>query len=122
MRIGDLAEAAGVSVRALRYYEEKGLLTSERNSGGQRMFVEGDVRRVRFLQSLYAVGMPSRAIAEMLPCVDHPSAEHSEQAWALMAKQRDRVDADIAELTRTRDQLDRLLAEHSRSLRESLPA
>lgn len=112
MRIGELAEAAGVSVRALRYYEEKGLLASTRNSGGQRRYVESDVVRVRFLQSLYSVGLPSRAIADVLPCFDDPSAEHSEQAWALVAEQRDRIDADIRDLSRTRDELDRLLEKH----------
>lgn len=112
MRIGELAEAAGVSVRALRYYEEKGLQASVRNPGGQRIYVATDVARVRFLQSLYAVGMPSSAIADVLPCVDEPSAEHSEQAWELMAQQRDRVAADIEELTRTRDELDRILTAH----------
>ena len=115
MRIGELAEAAGVSVRALRYYEEKGLLSSVRNAGGQRTYVAADVERVRFLQSLYAVGMPSKAIAEVLPCLDHPSAEHSDQAWGLVAKQRDRIASDIDELTRTRDALDNLLKEHEKS-------
>ena len=115
MRIGELAEAAGVSVRALRYYEEKGLLTSERNTGGQRTYVAADVERVRFLQALYAVGMPSKAIAEVLPCLDHPSAEHSDHAWGLMAKQRDRIAGDIEELSRTRDQLDRLIEERDKS-------
>ena len=36
MRIGEVAERAGVSTRALRYYEEQGLLESDRTSSGQR--------------------------------------------------------------------------------------
>lgn len=38
MRIGELAAKAGVSVRALRYYEEQNLLASERSPGGQRHY------------------------------------------------------------------------------------
>jgi len=38
VRIGELAERTGVSVRSLRYYETKGLLGSERTSGGQREY------------------------------------------------------------------------------------
>jgi DNA-binding transcriptional MerR regulator len=115
MRIGELASAAGVSVRSLRYYEEQGLLTSVRNSGGQRVYADGDVARVRFLQSLYAVGMPSRSIVELLPCFDDPNVEHTEQAWAKMGEQRDRIASEIAELSRIQAELDRLIDGHRRS-------
>lgn len=47
MRIGEVAKKAGVSVRALRYYEEQDLLPAERSSGGQRQYpgVEEDPGR-----------------------------------------------------------------------------
>lgn len=69
MRIGELATKAGVSVRALRYYEEQQLLTSERSASGQRHYVDSAVDRVRLIQQLYAAGLPSRTIVELLPCV-----------------------------------------------------
>src|SRR5690606_30779200 len=70
MRIGELAGRAGVSVRALRYYEEQGLLRPERTSAGQRVYPESAVERVRFFQDMYAAGLSSRHLAELLPCVD----------------------------------------------------
>ena len=109
MRIGDLAARAGVSVRSLRYYEEQGLLTSTRSAGGQRHYAEGDVERVAFVQRLYAAGLSSRTITELLPCVDSPSDENSDAAMERMAAERDRLSAHIDELLRTRDALDVLM-------------
>ncbi|MFE9743317.1 MerR family transcriptional regulator [Saccharothrix saharensis] len=110
MRIGELAARTGVSVRSLRYYEEQGLLTSTRSAGGQRHYAEGDVERVAFVQRLYAAGLSSRTITELLPCVDSPSDENSDAAMERMAAERDRLSAHIDELLRTRDALDALMA------------
>ncbi|USX48957.1 MerR family transcriptional regulator [Lentzea sp. HUAS12] len=69
MRIGELAERTGVSVRALRYYEEQGLLAAQRSESGQRHYEEHAIGRVRLIQQLYAAGISSASILEMLPCV-----------------------------------------------------
>jgi DNA-binding transcriptional MerR regulator len=110
MRIGELAERTGVSVRSLRYYEEQGLLVSERSPSGQRTYVEAAVERVGFVQRMYAGGLSSRTIAELLPCIDTPSADHTDKAWARMLQERTRLDDHIADLVETRDALDRLIA------------
>jgi DNA-binding transcriptional MerR regulator len=110
MRIGELASRAGVSVRSLRYYEEQGLISSTRSASGQRHYTDDDVDRIRFLQRLYAAGLSSRTIAELLPCVDSPSEEHSDAALERMAQERDRLSQHIADLVRTRDSLDGLIA------------
>ena len=117
MRIGELAARAGVSVRSLRYYEEQGLLTAIRSASSQRLYVDSDVERVRFLQRLYAAGLSSRTIAELLPCVESPSAENDDEAWIRLAQERQRLDAHIADLLRTRDALDAVI-EANRSHRE----
>ncbi|NUU22540.1 MAG: MerR family transcriptional regulator [Streptomycetaceae bacterium] len=109
MRIGDLAARAKVSVRSLRYYEEQGLLNSTRSAGGQRQYREDDVERVAFVQRLYAAGLSSRTIIELLPCVDSPSDENSDAAMERMAQERDRLSDHIEELLRTRDALDVLM-------------
>jgi DNA-binding transcriptional MerR regulator len=108
MRIGELAEKAGVSVRALRYYEEHGLLTATRSARGQRHYPEPAVGRVRLIQHLYAAGLTSRTIAELLPCVD--AQVSTPESRARLAAERDRITAQIAELTRTRDRLDEVIA------------
>ncbi|GAA4783293.1 MerR family transcriptional regulator [Streptomyces ziwulingensis] len=108
MRIGEVARQAGVSVRALRYYEEQDLLPSERSAGGQRRYAASAVERVRLIQQLFAAGLPSRSVREVLPCVysgtvapglvNHLEAEHariSERITDLQAA-RDRLDAVIA--------------------------
>ncbi|WP_328498569.1 MerR family transcriptional regulator [Streptomyces sp. NBC_00414] len=119
MRIGELAERAGVSVRSLRYYEEQALLTSTRSASGQRQYTEYEVERVRFIQRLYAAGLSSRTIAALLPCVDSPSEENSDAALDRMAEERDRLTAHIADLVQTRDALDRLMTS-ARAYRDQL--
>ncbi|MFG6196306.1 MerR family transcriptional regulator [Nonomuraea sp. JJY05] len=108
MRIGELAARSGVSVRALRYYEEQGLLAAGRSGSGQRHYPESAADRVRLIQMLYSAGLSSRTIAELLPCVD--AKVSTPESRARLAAERDRIDAQIAELTRTRDHLDEVIA------------
>jgi len=121
MRIGELAGRAGVSVRSLRYYEEQGLLHSTRSASGQRHYTDDEVERVRFIQRLYAAGLSSRTVAELLPCVISPSEENSDAALARMEQEHDRLTAHITELVQTRDALDGLMAT-ARTHREQLRA
>lgn len=110
MRIGELAARTGVSVRSLRYYEEQGLLSSTRSSGGQRHYTAVEEERVGFIQRMYAAGLSSRTIAELLPCVDNPSEDTADAALERMIEERARLSGHIAELRRTRDALDALIA------------
>ena len=68
MRIGALAERSGVSVRALRYYEEQGLLTPSRDCNGYRSFGEDAVVRVRQIRRLLGAGLTTGVIASALQC------------------------------------------------------
>lgn len=103
MRIGEVASKAGVSVRALRYYEEQDLLHSTRNPGGQRQYPAGAVERVRLIQQLYSVGLPSRTIREVLPFAD--SGEASPELLELLAAERDRLDRQMTDLRDVRNRL-----------------
>ncbi|MEU7620656.1 MerR family transcriptional regulator [Micromonospora rifamycinica] len=114
MRIGEVAAQAGVSVRSLRYYEEQRLLTSTRSPSGQRHYGPEVVERVRFIQRLYTAGLSSRTIAALMPCVDSPSEQTSDEAWQRMRREREQITAHIAELTRARDSLDDLIAANRR--------
>jgi DNA-binding transcriptional MerR regulator len=106
----------------LRYYEEQGLLHSVRSAGGQRHYRDGDVERVRLLQRLYDAGLSSRAIADLLPCVDTPSQGTSDDSYARLVEERDRLDAHIADLCRTRESLDALIAVNRRTRPPRRPA
>ncbi|MEV4278892.1 MerR family transcriptional regulator [Actinoplanes xinjiangensis] len=108
MRIGELATRSGVSVRALRYYEEQGLLTAERSESGQRHYPERAVDRVQLIQMLYGAGLSSRTILDLLPCVD--ARVNTPESRARLAAERDRIDEQIAGLIRTRDRLDAVIA------------
>lgn len=107
MRIGDVAERAGVSTRALRYYEEQGLLPAARSTSGQRVYEPAAIERVRLIQQLYAAGLASRSILELLPCVDAGRA--TDESLALLARERDRISESIAELEKARSALDRVI-------------
>ena len=108
VRIGEVAAATGVSSRALRYYEERDLLLAERTAGGQRTYTEAAVERVRLIQLLYAAGLTSRVIADLLPCV-HTGVATADQL-TLLATERDRIDRQAAELVEARDRLDAVIA------------
>jgi DNA-binding transcriptional MerR regulator len=110
VRIGELAACTGVSVRALRYYEEQNLLVSERTGGGHRIYPHTAIERVAWIQRLYAAGLPSRMVLELLPCVFSPSAVTGADLVAKMLAERDRIDARVTELTATREKLDGLIA------------
>ena len=103
LRIGEVAARAGVSVRALRYYEEQGLLEAERTPSGQRRYPEGAVDRVRFVQQLYAAGLTSKDVLEVLPCVHTGVATPA--MLARLTEQRDGIDRQIAELAAARERL-----------------
>lgn len=108
MRIGDLAASAGVSTRALRYYEEQGLLTPARSAGGHRCYTSDDVERVRWIQRLFAAGLSSKAILGLPPCA--ASSADMESVLDRLITERCRIDAQIRELAETRDRLDDLIA------------
>jgi DNA-binding transcriptional MerR regulator len=107
LRIGEVAARAGVSVRALRYYEEQGLLEAERSPSGQRRYAESAVDRVRLVQQLYAAGLTSKDVLEVLPCVHTGIA--TPEMLARLVEQRDGIDRQIAELTRARERLDEVI-------------
>jgi DNA-binding transcriptional MerR regulator len=81
-----------------------------RGAGGQRHYSEQDVERVLFIQRLYAAGLSSHTIAEVMPCVESPGTDTSEAALHRMREERDRISHHIDELLQTRDNLEALIA------------
>lgn len=66
LRIGELAQRVGLTERTIRYYEELGLLDSvKRLDGGQRVYTDDDVRRLRFVQRLKALGLSLQEMLEL---------------------------------------------------------
>jgi len=106
LTIGALAARTGLSVSAIRFYEEKGLVEPFRSSGGQRRFLRSDIRRLSFVLIAQQLGLSIGEIENQLtklPMGRTPTAAD----WRRISKaMRNVIDARIAELERTRDRLD----------------
>ncbi|MDQ3896398.1 MAG: MerR family transcriptional regulator, partial [Actinomycetota bacterium] len=64
LSIGTVAARAGVSVSALRFYEDRGLLRSRRSGGGQRRYSRSVLRRIAFIQAAQRVGLTLEEIGQ----------------------------------------------------------
>ncbi len=91
-RIGEVAERLGLSERTIRYYEERGLLdTPRRSDGGSRIYLEDDVRRLRFIQRLKTLGL---TLDEMRELGDLYAARQSNRA--ILPRLTELLDAHLA--------------------------
>lgn len=111
MKIGDLAARTGVSVRALRYYEEKGALRPERTPSGYRIFHDPDVQTVQHIQTLLAAGLGMDLITEIVSCISGESLLLGDCRERLLHERR-RMTDDIDRIGAARSMLDSLLADH----------
>ncbi|CAM5591378.1 MerR family transcriptional regulator OS=Streptomyces tendae OX=1932 GN=F3L20_00885 PE=4 SV=1 [Streptomyces tendae] len=108
IRIGEVARGAGVSVRAVRYYEQQGLLIAERSPSGQRLYRQNAIPMVRFFQQMFAAGLTSRRISELMPCWDSGHTDAGQRA--MLRAERERIQARIDDLQATLDHLDEVIA------------
>lgn len=69
MLIGELARRASTTPRAVRYYEERGLLTPQRTSAGYRVYDEAAVLQVQRIRALIDAGFDSGLVSRVLPCL-----------------------------------------------------
>lgn len=115
LRIGDAAAAAGTTPRALRFYEQRGLLPAPaRTASGQRQYGPGDIARVLLIRDLLAVGFTVadlRGMASRLHrLVDQPAPRCVPEPGGVVARRLEALDAEIDRLTRLRERLTRRLA------------
>ena len=83
--IGDLARQLGVTPRALRHYQDRGLVRSHRLSGNVRGYDAEAVEQLETITALRAVGLPLSAIREVLELRDDPVAQAGALSVALSA-------------------------------------
>lgn len=109
MRIGDAAAAAGTTPRALRFYEQRGLLPPPaRTATGQREYTARDVARVRVIRELLSTGLTVadlRRSADRLPLLDEGLPGRCRRRDGVAARRLAAIDAEIARLTRLRTEL-----------------
>jgi DNA-binding transcriptional MerR regulator len=107
MKIGELAARTGVSRRLLRYYEEQGLLMPSRALNGYREYGEAHVDVVLQISGLLDAGLPTRIIAQLLPCLDQPQTIYAPfvtpEMIATLRREQARLSERIEFLTRNRD-------------------
>jgi len=101
--IGEAARAAGVTARAARLYESRGLVPeSDRTDSGYRVFTDEHVEALEFVRRGRSLGLSLDAIAEVLaiaasgePCCDRTKA--------LLAQRLEQIDAAVVDLQRLRE-------------------
>ncbi|GGT22576.1 MerR family transcriptional regulator [Streptomyces antibioticus] len=106
LRSGQVADAAGVNIQTLRYYERRGLLPApDRSPGGHRLYGEEAVTVLRVIKAAQRLGFTLEEVAELLEAGRHrhgrPVAGLQERAAAKLAE----VDAKIADLATIRTAL-----------------
>lgn len=105
LTIGEVARRAGVATSALRFYEDEGLITSERNAAGHRVYHADVLRRVSFIRTAQRVGLSLQEIRDALASLPDGRTPTASD-WAELAESwRPRLDAQIEMLTRLRDNL-----------------
>jgi MerR family transcriptional regulator, redox-sensitive transcriptional activator SoxR len=102
LTVGQVAERSGVATSALRFYEERGLISSERTPAGHRRYHRAVIRRVAFIVFAQRVGLSLEEVGAELARL--PADRVPERAdWArLSSSWTARIDARIAELERLR--------------------
>jgi MerR family transcriptional regulator, redox-sensitive transcriptional activator SoxR len=103
--IGEMARRAGVAASALRYYEQLGLISSQRSAGGQRRYARATLRRVAFVRAAQTVGLSLdevRAALARLPDERTPNKTDWNKVSGTWIR---RIDERIAELQRLRETL-----------------
>ncbi len=105
MTIGETARRIGVSTSALRFYEENGLISSRRTSGGQRRYARDVLRRVAFIRAAQSVGLKLAEIRESLDELPDDRAPTKDEWEDFAGRWRPRLDHQIAVLEAIRDKL-----------------
>ena len=107
MRIGELAGRTGVSKRALRYYEEQGLLIPVRLSNGYRVYADDAPTVVRHILAFLRMGFNSEMTRSLLPCAlgDRPDFEMCPDLRNSFERRREELEAQLRHLESQRDTL-----------------
>ena len=108
MRIGELAERAGISTKAIRYYEQIGILTPPaRTLSGYRTYDEAALGRLGFVRAAQAVGLTLGEIRQVIAFRDDGQAPCAHVTELLQRHAAD-LDARIHELQQLRSELGQL--------------
>lgn len=114
MKIGEASRASGASPRALRLYEEEGLIVPGRCSNGYRDYCSTTIDRVGVIRGLLDAGLPVRLVKDVLPAfadgneIDPHVREEIERYHDRLVRRISQLALRRASLTAFLDQLDAL--------------
>ncbi|ABF64813.1 transcriptional regulator, MerR family [Ruegeria sp. TM1040] len=101
LKIGDLAQRTGVSADALRLYERRGLIRSERMANGYRVFDPEMERLVKLIRLGQSIGFTLREMEHVIATLSSRDLSAAQTA-TLIQDRIDAVDVKLAELTELR--------------------
>ncbi len=105
LTIGEVARRSGVASSALRFYEERGLITSERAGSGHRRYRRPVLRRIAFIVFAQRIGLTLEEIGTELAKLPADRAPNRRDWARLSSTWTARIDERIAELQRLRASL-----------------
>src|ERR1700753_3852426 len=109
MRIHEIAGLTGVSIRSLRYYEQKQLIVARRLDNGYRDFDEVAIERVKTIQLYFDLGLNTDQIEQIINCEGKHTIPHKhplcEGILSLYEKKIQEVEAQISTLNAVRSRL-----------------
>jgi MerR family redox-sensitive transcriptional activator SoxR len=106
LSIGDLATRTGLSVSAIRFYETKGLVTPDRNAGGQRRYEGSDIRRLSFVLIAQKMGLTIEQIGIVMSGLPEGRTPTKADWTRISTGFRKMLDDKIAMMERMREKLD----------------
>ncbi|MBO0839972.1 MAG: MerR family transcriptional regulator [Sciscionella sp.] len=108
MRISEFARTAGTTARALRYYEQRGLLSTRRGANGHREYDATDLRLVRQIRSLLEIGFDLEDTRPFVDCLraGNASGDVCPASIAVYRRKIAELDECIDRLRAIRDKLD----------------
>ncbi|WP_018505554.1 MerR family transcriptional regulator [Parafrankia discariae] len=112
MRIGELARRAGTSPRALRHYEDQGLLAARRLTNGYRDYSDADLRAVEEIRALLAAGFALEETRPFVECLraGNETADSCPDSIEGYRRKIAQIDDYVARLLRSRERLAAQLA------------
>ncbi|WP_397452778.1 MerR family transcriptional regulator [Pseudomonas sp. NA-150] len=105
MRIGDVAKCTGVSVDALRFYEEKGLIKPQRTANGYRLYPQETVQLVGYIKLAQQLGFSLAEIGENLPLLWNSEQVSNDLLATLFAQKIALLDQRVAQMQALRAML-----------------
>ena len=105
LTIGEAAGRLGLNTSALRFYEDRGLITSVRTPGGQRRYARDVLRRVSFIRAAQQVGLPLAEIKDGLRILPSDRAPTKDEWERFAMAWRPRLAEQIRTLEGLRDRL-----------------